>query len=89
VPPEEQSAEFTNRIAYVGLCCGLASFVPWIMLVTFPCAILFCILGLVRAQRLPGRPGRQAAVFGIGMAFAGAGIQVAIASLASIIGWLG
>jgi hypothetical protein len=77
-----------NAAALVGLGCGLACLVPWVVLLTFPLALVFGVIGLVRSTRLPGREGRAAACIGMAVAVAAAILQLALAGLASLVGLL-
>ena len=87
--PSANPPRFENRLAWVALCCGLASFVPLVILITFLPAVLLGLLALVQGATKPGFPGRQPAILGIVFAVAGLALQLAVTGLASIIGWLG
>lgn len=85
-PNGDKSEPDENRLAYIALCCGLASCVPLVILATFIPAIVFGVLALVKAARLPGHPGKGAAAAGIGVALASLAIQAFVAGLAGVIG---
>ena len=76
-------------MAWVALCCGLASFVPLVILITFLPAIILGLVALVKGATKPGFPGRQPALLGMVFAVVALAMQLAVAGLASIIGWLG
>jgi hypothetical protein len=77
-----------NYPAYVGLCYGLASLVPWVILLTLPMALVLGVIGLVKSTRLPAHAGRTAALMGMGIAVASALFQLALVGLAAALGSL-
>lgn len=77
-----------NTAATISLCCGIASMVPLVILITFVPAIVLGFAGLIRAARLPGQPGRGAALWGIALAVGSLVVQAAIAGFAGLIGML-
>jgi len=77
-----------NLPAYIALCCGLASFVPWVILLTLPMAFVLGLFGLLRSTRLPDKTGRTAAVMGMGIGLLAAVLQLALAGLAAAVGWI-
>jgi hypothetical protein len=78
-----------NRLAFVGMYCGLASFVPLVILITFVPALVFGAIGLLKARTLPDREGQAEAFLGILMAFISLAVQGTIAGLAALIGLIG
>ena len=86
---ERESTEPENRLAWIALCCGLASFVPLVILITFLPAVILGFVALARGATKPGFPGREPALLGILFALIALAIQLAVAGLASIIGLLG
>jgi hypothetical protein len=68
--------------------CGCASFVPWVAVVAYPLTLAFGLLGATWSGR-GGRGGRLAALAGIAIGTVGVAIQLALALVAIVIGWLG
>jgi hypothetical protein len=77
-----------NYPAYVSLCCGLASLVPWVFLLMFPVALVLGVVGLVRSVQLPSAQGRKAALLGIASAVAAGVLHFALVGAGSLIGFL-
>ena len=86
---ENANDEPENLLAWVALCCGIASFVPLVILITFLPALGFGVVALVKGAARPGFPGRQPALFGIALAVVALAMQLAVAGLAGGIGLLG
>ena len=77
-----------NFPAFVSLCCGLSCLVPWVVVITFPPAIVLGVVGLIKSFGLPDRQGRSAALMGMGLAVGFAALQFALVGLAGLIGFL-
>lgn len=88
-PPRPRRAagdQIENFPAYVGLCCGIASLVPWVFVLTFPLAVVFGLAGLWRSFRLESRQGRRAAVLGIAIGLGAGALHFLLVGTASLIG---
>lgn len=81
-------SEPPNPAALIALCCGLASFVPWVIVVTLPVALVAGGAGLWASWRSGRRQGRTAALMGMGLSLAALVLHLALAGLASIVGLL-
>jgi hypothetical protein len=81
-------ARIENYPAYVSLCCGLASLVPWVIVLTFPLALVFGVAGLVKSLRLRSGQGRKAALLGMAVAVAAALLHLALVGAGALIGFL-
>ncbi len=78
-----------NLPAFVALFCGVASWVPLIIVITGPLTFLFAGLAVVNARRRDDRTQLSLAWWGIVLALGSVGLQGALAALAGGIGWFG
>lgn len=62
--------EGRNVFALLTLFCGITSWVPWVIVITFPLAIAFAGLALLTAWKRDQRRGLDAALHGVLLAVA-------------------
>lgn len=75
--------------ALIALFCGIASWVPMIIVITGPLTFGFGLWGWVRARRRDARKQALMASWGMALALMATALQLGIAALAGGIGLLG
>lgn len=80
-PPNRMQEERRNVLALLALFCGIASWVPWIVVITAPLAWGFAIAAHVTALRRNQRRGLQLAWLGALLAALGVLLHLAIVLL--------
>lgn len=84
------TSQHKNLPAFVALFCGVASWVPLIIVITGPLTFLFAGLAVVVARRRgEGRNQLRLAWWGILLTVGSVLLQFALAALAGGIGWVG
>ena len=78
-----------NNFALVALLCGIASWVPWIVVFMAPFTYVFAILALVSARISGNRYGLSAAWFGMLLATISLALQFGLVLIATLVGWIG
>ncbi len=78
-------AERPNPFAFLALMCGVASWVPLIVMITGPLTFAFALLAVMT----PGRGRFRPALYGVGLALAAFALQAGIALIAGVFGHIG
>ena len=78
-----------NNFALVALLCGIASWVPWIVVFMAPFTYVFAILAIVSAKFSGNRYGISAAWFGMLLATISLALQFGLVLIATLVGWIG
>lgn len=73
-----------NRFAFFSLVCGICAWVPLVILVTGPLAVLFAIMALITSR---GRGGLEPARAGLILTALATVIQGVIFASAGMLGW--
>ena len=78
-----------NVPALIALFCGIASWVPLIIVITGPLTFAFGAWGWARARKRAARKQAQMATWGMALAIMATALQLGIAAFAGGIGALG
>ena len=74
-----------NRFAFFSLVCGICAWVPLVILVTGPLAVLFALMALITSR---GRGGLEPARAGLILTALATVIQGIIFASAGLLGWV-
>jgi hypothetical protein len=78
-----------NLPALVTLFCGIASWVPLIVVITGPLTFLFAGLAVLNARRRAERRQLNLAAWGVALTFGAVAVQGGFTVLAGALGWIG
>lgn len=60
----QMKREGRNVFALITLFCGITSWVPWVIVITFPLTLMFALLAVLTSWRSDSRRGMDAAFYG-------------------------
>lgn len=78
-----------NVFATMAVFCGIASWVPLVIVMAFPLTFVCALLALITARMKAQRNGLGAAAIGIALAIAALALQLSVAALGGIFGVIG